>query len=52
MRYGLFAALLTAFVAFAAQPVMAECAGHTKTAEKPASSTLAGTIKQSKSVGG
>ncbi len=52
MRYGFFAVLLTGFIAFAAQPVMAECAGHTKTAEKPTSSTLAGTVKQSKPVGG
>ena len=52
MRYGILAVALTAFVAFAASPVLAECAGHTKTAEKPMSTTVAdGTLKQSKPSG-
>ena len=52
MRFGFLALALTAFVAFAATPVLAECAGHTQTSEKPSSTTVAdGTIKQSKPSG-
>ncbi len=52
MKYGLLALALTAFVAFAASPVLAECAGHTKTAEVPSQTKIAdGLIKQSKPSG-
>jgi len=52
MKYGLMALALTAFVAFAAPPALAECAGHTKTAEAPAQTKIAdGTLKQSKPSG-
>jgi hypothetical protein len=53
MKYGFLALALTAFVAFAAQPVLAECAGHTKTASVPSQTTIAdGMTKQSKPSGG
>jgi len=52
MKHGLLALALTAFVAFAASPVLAECAGHTKTASVPTQTTIAdGTLKQSKPSG-
>lgn len=49
MRFGFLALALTAFVAFAASPVLAECApGHTKTVAAPAQTTIADApIKQS-----
>lgn len=52
MKYGLLALALTAFVAFAASPVLAECAGHTKTASVPSQTKIADIpIKQSKPSG-
>lgn len=54
MRYGFVALALTAFIAFAATPVLAECAGHTKTAETSAPTTTVAIepVKQSTPVGG
>lgn len=53
MRYGLFALALTAFVALAASPVLAECAGHTQTSQTETQSTVASTapLQQSKPSG-
>lgn len=46
MRYGLFALALTAFIAFSASPVLAECAGHTKTSENTQQSTIKTTMNE------
>lgn len=54
MRYGLFALALTAFVALAASPVLADCgANHTQTSQVDQPSTVASTtpVQQSKPSG-
>jgi len=52
MKYGVLALALAAFVAFAAQPAFAECAGHTKSVEAPSQTTVADNpVKQSKPSG-
>lgn len=55
MRYGFVALALTAFIAFAATPVLADCAGHTKTAAEisaPTTTVAVEPVKQSTPVGG
>lgn len=48
MRYALLALALTAFIAFSATPVLADCGEHTKTSEVSVSTTVADApIKQS-----
>jgi hypothetical protein len=48
MRYALLALALTAFIAFSATPVLADCGEHTKTSEVSVPTTVADApIKQS-----